>query len=121
MIICIPTVDEKGFLSTISKHLGRTPYLTILYIEDNKIEAIKTIKNNNNHQKSAPAPTDIIINSKTNILICTNLGPKAMSILHENNIQIFAPVSGKVKDVIHDWKEHTLPLAEQSPCNECSC
>ena len=45
----IPTINEGGLLSDISMHFGRTPYLTIIKIENDEIKDIDIIEIHGKH------------------------------------------------------------------------
>lgn len=48
------------------------------------------------------------------MLICGNLGQKAISILRENGINVFSGVNGQVKDVFNQWKHGKLSITDIS-------
>lgn len=47
--IGIPTINEGGLLSDVSMHFGRTPYLTIVKIENDEMKDIDTIEIQGKH------------------------------------------------------------------------
>ena len=57
-IIGVPTLNNKGLLSDISMHFGRTPYLTTIKIEDNKIKDIDTIEILGKHTGGSKTPAE---------------------------------------------------------------
>ncbi len=116
--IGIPTINEGGLLSEISMHFGRTPYFTIIKFENDKIEEIKTIKILGKHIGGSNTPAEIILNSGVNVLICGNLGPKAVSMIRDSGIEVYSGASGKVKDGFKAWKMGKLQLADENSCNE---
>jgi len=90
--IAIPVIDGK-----LSAHFGHAPYFFIYQTEDNKI-----IK----EQMETPPPHEFgvipnwLAENKVTDLITGGIGPKAVDILNQNNINVFsgAPVDepGKV-------------------------
>lgn len=112
MIICIPTMDSEGLFSEISVHFGKSPYFTLLDIKDNKIEKIEIIKNIGRHEGGKKTPAEIIIQSKPDILLCANLGSKAVQMLNKNNVKIFVGASEDVENTFEEWKNDNLQLAD---------
>lgn len=120
-LICIPTLDGSGLLAEVSMHFGKSPYFTLINIENGEIKEINVIESTGKHGGGSKTPAEIIIDSKANVLICGNLGSKAISMLRSSGIEVFSGASGKVKDVIKEWKMGTLPIADKSVCNEKDC
>ena len=121
-LICIPTLNEGGLLADVSMHFGKTPYFTFIKLEDGEIKDIDVKESFGKHGGGYKTSSEVILNSETDILICGNLGPKAVLMLRENGIQIFSGASGKLKDVLNDWKKGNLSVAsENSSCKEKHC
>lgn len=115
MMICIPTVDEGGLLSHVSTHFGKTSYFTFIKLENGKIKEINAIGSTGSG--SSRTPTELILNSKVDMLICGSLGTKAIFTLHSNGIEVISGASGKVKDVFDEWKVGMLP--QGNLCKNC--
>jgi predicted Fe-Mo cluster-binding NifX family protein len=116
--IGIPTINEGGLLSDISMHFGRTPYLTIVKIENDEIKDIDTIEIQGKHTGGSKTPAEIISNSGVDILICGNLGPKAVSMLQNSKMEVYSGASGKVEDALNAWQTGLLKLADENSCND---
>lgn len=117
-LICIPSVDDRGLDSVISGHFGKTPYFTLLKTENNEIKNVNIVKSRGKHSGGSKTPAEIIIDSNADVLICGNLGPKAVLMLRNNGINIFSGASGTVKDAYDMWKSGKLALTYESSCNE---
>jgi predicted Fe-Mo cluster-binding NifX family protein len=99
-------------------HFGKTPYFTFIKLEDGKIKDIEVIESLGKHRGGANTPAEIIADSNTNVLICGNLGSKAVLMLREKDIMVFSGASGKVKDALNRWKQGLLQPADENSCNE---
>jgi len=99
-------------------HFGKTPYFTFINVEDGKIKDINVIESLGKHSGGAKTPAEIILSSGADVLICGNLGPKAVSMLRENGITVFSGASGKVDDAYKEWKMGKLSFADENSCNE---
>ena len=118
--IGIPTLDEGGLLSEISMHFGRTPYFTIIKFENDEIKDIHAIEIIGKHIGGSKTPAEIALNSGLDVLICGNLGPKAVSMLQDSGMEVYSGASGNVKDAFNAWKTGMLQLADENSCNEKS-
>ena len=119
MIICIPSMDKEGLFSEISVHFGKSPYFTILDVKDNKIEEIEVIKSEGKHTGGKKTPAEIIIQSKPDVLLCANLGSKAIQMLNKEGVKIFIGASGDVENTFEEWKNNNLePADEKTVCIE---
>lgn len=116
--IGIPTLNNGGLLSDISMHFGRTPYLTIIKIENDEIKDIDTIEIQGKHTGGSKTPAEIISNSGVDVLLCGNLGPKAVSMLQNSGMEVYSGASGKVEDAFKAWQTGMLQLADENSCND---
>lgn len=116
--VCIPSLNDGGLLSDISMHFGKTPYFTFIKLEDGEIKDIEVIESFGKHRGGTNTPAEIIADSNANVLICGNLGSKAVLMLREKDIMVFSGASGKVKDALNKWKQGLLQLADENSCNE---
>lgn len=116
--ICIPSLSAGGLLSDISMHFGKTPYFTFIKYEEGEIKNIKVVESLGKHGGGPKTPAEIIRDSGANILICGNLGPKAVFMLNDNGIKVFSGASGTVNDAFKAWKSGMLSLADENSCNE---
>lgn len=117
-LICIPSLNEGGLLSDISMHFGKTPYFTFIKLEEGEIKDEDVIKSLGKHRGGSKTPAEIITGFGADVLICGNLGPKAVSMLRDNGIRVFSGASGTVNDALKEWKLGKLSIADENSCNE---
>jgi predicted Fe-Mo cluster-binding NifX family protein len=119
-VICIPTLNEGGLLSEISMHFGKSSYFTFIKLENGEIIEINVIESAGKHNGGSKTPAEIIIDSGVDVLICGGLGTRAISMLRDDGIEVFSGASGKVRDVIKEWKIGFLPITDENVCrNGC--
>lgn len=117
--MCVPSMDSKGLSSEISIHFGKSPYFTILSVKDNKIEEIEVFESLGKHNGGNMTPAEIIIQSQADMLLCANLGSKAVQMLRQSGIKIFVGASDTVGNTFEEWKNDKLHFAdENSGCIE---
>jgi len=114
MKIAIPTMGIKGLDEEVSQHFGRAPTYTIVDIETNEV---KIINNTSQHTGGQGHPPEIIAKEGINVVLCSGLGPKAITMFESFGIDVFVGASGNVKGAIAMWKEGKLPRATDA--NAC--
>lgn len=118
--ICIPSLDDQGLSSEISNHFGKSPYFTLLIIDGTKIEKIDVIKSLGMHEGGRLTPAEIINQFNSDVLLCANLGSKAVQLLHQYGIKVFVGASGTVENTFEEWKKDNLRLADDESVCKCS-
>ncbi|MCK9151526.1 NifB/NifX family molybdenum-iron cluster-binding protein [Methanobacterium alcaliphilum] len=111
-------MEKNGLTSNISLHFGKTPYFALLNEENGQIKDIQFIESRGKHGGGSLTPAEIILNSDADILICGNLGLKAVNMLQQHNIQVFSGANGNVQEIFEQWKNGNLSLAGSDSCTE---
>lgn len=111
-------MGKNGLNSNISQHFGKTPYFTFLEEKKGQIVEITFVESLGKHLGGSLTPAEIILNSDADILICGNLGSKAVNMLQQNNIQVFSGANGTIEEVFGQWKSGNLFLADETSCSE---
>ena len=117
--ICVPSMESTGLLSEISTHFGKTPYFTILEVENEEIKTIEIKKIESRHAGGKKTPAEIIIEINPDVVLCANLGLKAVEMLKEHGITINVGASGTVENTFNDFINGKLKLGtENTVCME---
>ncbi|NMC60943.1 MAG: dinitrogenase iron-molybdenum cofactor biosynthesis protein [Candidatus Methanofastidiosa archaeon] len=103
MKVAIPTDLNGGLSDTIFNHFGMAPTYTIIEIIDNKVIDFEIIDNNSDHFGGSESPVELLLNKNVGIVICSNLGPRAMEVLRERGFDLFFTKREKVKDIIEKF------------------
>jgi predicted Fe-Mo cluster-binding NifX family protein len=108
MKIAVSSTD-KNIESNVSDVFGRCPYFVIAEIKDNKIEKTEVVKNENTDQMSGAgiSTAQLMAEKNVNAIITGNVGPRALDVLNQFNIEIYAG-EGIVKDVLQDFIDKKL-------------
>ena len=89
--------------------------------EDGEIKDVDTVESFSKHKGGSRTPAEIILNSDAKILICGNLGQKAVYMLRESDMEVFSGASGKVEEILKNWQDGKLIFADENSCDEKSC
>lgn len=108
MKIVIPTDDEKGLDGKIAKHFGRCNTYTFLD-EDGKI--IEIIDNTSEHMGGQSLPPELMKKYGANVLLCHDLGPRALNLCQELGIEVYCSQAQTVREIFLMWKNNKLQKA----------
>jgi predicted Fe-Mo cluster-binding NifX family protein len=107
-------MESTGLFSEISTHFGKTPYFTILDVENEEIKTIEIEKIESRHAGGKQTPAEIVIKLNPDVVLCANLGLKAVEMLKENGIKIFVGASGTVENTFKAFINDQLKLANEN-------
>lgn len=112
--VCIPTLSWNGLDDYVCEHFGRAPTFTIVDLVTNKVEVIP---NTSEHMGGSGLPPEMMRNRNVNVVICSNLGPRAIHMLEKFGIEVYVGAFGTVREAIQAWQSGKL----QQATNETAC
>jgi predicted Fe-Mo cluster-binding NifX family protein len=108
MRIVIPTDNKKGLNDKIAEHFGRCETYTFL---NEKGKVIEIIENTSEHMGGKGLPVDIMKKHKANVLLCKDLGPKALNFCEQYKIDVYVHQVETVKEIFKLWKNKKIKKA----------
>jgi len=114
MKVAVPTMGKNGLNDEVSPHFGRAPTFTIVDTETNEV---KVINNTSQHTGGQGYPPEIMQKEGTEVMLCSGLGPRAITMFETFGIEVFVGASGTVKNAIAMWKDGKLQ--EATDANAC--
>lgn len=108
MKIVIPTDGQKGLDETVAQHFGRSQTYTFL---NEKGAVIEIIENTSEHMGGQGLPPELMKQHGANILLCRDLGPRALSLCAELGIAVYASQAETVKAIFEMWQNNKLKQA----------
>ncbi|MFW6040539.1 MAG: NifB/NifX family molybdenum-iron cluster-binding protein [Thermoplasmatota archaeon] len=116
MKIAVPTMDDGGLDKDISPHFGRCSTFTIY---DLKNDETNIIPNNSKHKGGKGNPPELLAKENVDVLICKNLGRKAVTLFNNLGMEVYSGAQGKAKEGIDSWKNNRLTKTSvQDACSE---
>ena len=108
MKIAVSSID-KNIESNVSDVFGRCPYFIIAEINDKKIEKSEIIKNKSIDQMGGAgiSTAQLMAEKDVNIVITGNVGPRALDVLNQFNIEIYSG-EGVIKRVLQEFIDGKL-------------
>ena len=108
MKIVIPTNNKKGLNDKIADHFGRCKTYTFL---DKKGEVIEIIDNTSEHMGGMGLPPELMKKHGADILLCKDLGPRALNLCRELGIEVYVCQAKTVKEIFEMWKNNKIKKA----------
>jgi len=108
MKIVIPTNDKEGLNSKLAEHFGRCNTYTFL---DENGKVIEVIDNTSEHMGGTGLPPELMKKHGANVLLCRDLGPRALDLCGEFGIEVYVYQAETVKEIFTLWKNKKLKKA----------
>jgi predicted Fe-Mo cluster-binding NifX family protein len=108
MKIVIPTDGRNGLDEKVADHFGRCRTYTFLNDEGNIIEIAD---NSGEHMGGQSLPPELIKQYGANVLLCHDLGPRALESCHRLGIEVYVSQARTVSDFFIMWKNNKLKEA----------
>jgi len=116
MKIVIPTNNKKGLNDKIADHFGRC--LTYTFI-DEKGNLLEVIGNTSEHMGGVGLPPELMKKHGADILLCKDLGPRALNLCRELGIEVYVCQAKTVKEIFEMWKNNKIKKAgAEDVCEE---
>lgn len=116
MRIVIPTNNKTGLADKVAEHFGRCLTYTFL---DEQGEVLKIIDNTSEHMGGAGLPPELMKKYEADILLCKELGPRALNLCQQLGMAVYVSSAETVKDIFELWKNNKLKQANnQDICQE---
>ena len=112
--LCIPSSGSGGLKDSVGEHFGRVPNYTLV---DSKTEQVDILENKSQHKGGAGLPANILAREGVDVLICANLGRKAIDLCNQHGIEVHIGADGTVQEAIRKW--HEGKLEEATTNNAC--
>jgi predicted Fe-Mo cluster-binding NifX family protein len=116
MKIVIPTDGKEGLDDKIAEHFGRCNTYTFL---DENGKILEIIDNTSEHMGGVGLPPELMKKHSANVLLCRGLGPRALNLCREFNIEVYVQPAETVKEIFEMWKNNKLQKASsEDVCEE---
>jgi len=106
--IVIPTNDKKGIEDTVAEHFGRC--LTYTFLNE-KGEVVEIIDNVSEHGGGQGLPPELMKDHGANVLLCRELGPRALNLCKELGIEVYVCQAETVREIFEMWKNNKIKKA----------
>lgn len=108
MKIVIPTDGKKGLRDNVAEHFGRCNTYTFL---DEKGKILEIIDNTSEHMGGSVLPPELMKNHGADILLCRELGPRALNLCKQLEIDVYVHRAKTVKEIYELWKNNKIKKA----------
>jgi predicted Fe-Mo cluster-binding NifX family protein len=108
MKITVPTNGKAGLDEEVAQHFGRCNTYTIL---DENGKVLEVIDNTSEHMGGSGLPPELMKKHGADILLCRDLGPRAIMLCNELGIEVFVGHANSVREMFSAWKAGELKKA----------
>ncbi len=108
MKIVIPTDGRQGLGEKVADHFGRCHTYTFL---DGNGKLLEIIKNTSEHMGGKDLPPELMKEHGADVLLCHDLGPRALNLCAEFGIEVYCGQAQTVGDFFALWKNNKLKKA----------
>ena len=116
MKIVIPTNNKKGLEDTVAEHFGRCQTYTFL---NEKGEVVEIVDNTSEHMNGKGLPPELMKKHGADILLCKDLGPRALDLCSQLKIDVYVSQAETVKEIFEMWKNNEIKKAgAEDVCEE---
>jgi len=105
MKLCIPTLGTGGLEDLVSEHFGRAPTFTVV---DMANSGVKVVENTGEHFGGVGNTPELVAGAGAEIMLCSGLGPRAISMFEQLGIEVYVGASGTVKDAVSAFQAGML-------------
>jgi len=114
MKVCITTMEKGGMDDELSDHFGGSPTFTMI---DSETKDVKIFPNRSDHFGGTGKPPEQIENLGATVVICRGIGPKAMIMLRDFEIDVYTGSTGNARNAFDMWSSGKLEKATiQNAC-----
>lgn len=107
MLLCIPSRDDGTLEAPTSPHFGRAPNYSLVETETGHAEVID---NDGHHHGGRRSPPKIVAETGADVLLCSNLGQKAVERFDAMDIEVYCGVEGSVSEAIEQFEADDLEV-----------
>jgi len=116
MRIVIPTNGKRGLDDIVAEHFGRCNTYTFL---DEKGKVVEIIDNTSEHMGGSGLPPELMKEHGANVLLCKELGPRALNLCWDLGIEVYVYPAKTVKEIFEMWKNKKIKRANSDDvCEE---
>jgi len=101
-------MDHQGLNGQVCGHFGQAPTYTIY---DSETEKVRVVDNRSQHMGGVGLPPEHLHREGVNIMLCSGLGPKAVSMFESFGIEVYVGANSTVRQSLELFLQGKLPLA----------
>lgn len=107
MIVCFPTVEDKGLESRLSGHFGSAPWFVAVDTETGEAKAVPN--RNKEHEHGRCNPVGALSGLSPDAVVVRGIGPGAIGKLQAMNLKVLRAQASTVKQALEQFQQGSLP------------
>lgn len=101
--IVIPTENQEGINSQIAQHFGRSPFFTIVELDNGKIAKVSTVPNTSEHVGGTGSPFDVLVQLNPKAVIVNGMGPRGIMNFNNAGVKVLRATAGVVDKIVEAY------------------
>ena len=118
MRIVISTENNAGMGSTVSNHLGRSPFFALIDLEGDEVQKVQLIPNPHLEHHRPGEPAEFVASLGAEVIISGGMGQRAHVIFEAQGIKRATRASGTVQEAIASYLAGKLSSDESCDQHE---
>lgn len=107
--ILMPVVEDSGLQSRLAEHFGRTPYFSILEVDEKGVvKGQEVVPNAGEHFGGGGRRADFIMGLKPDVIIVYGMGPRGLQIYQSVNVAVLQAKGETVEKVFQAYRNDEL-------------
>lgn len=109
MRILMPVIEDSGLQSRLAEHFGRTPYFSILELDEKgAVKGQEVVPNAGEHFGGGGRRADYILKLKPNVIIVHGMGPRGLQAYQSVNVAVLRAKGDTVEKVFEAYSNNEL-------------
>ncbi|MGD6808277.1 MAG: NifB/NifX family molybdenum-iron cluster-binding protein [Candidatus Bathyarchaeia archaeon] len=101
--IVVPTENQEGIKALIAEHFGRSPYFTIVELDNGKIVNVSTVENTSEHVGGVGSPFDALVQINPKAVIVNGMGPRGIMNFNNAGVKVLRANSVIVSKIVEAY------------------
>ncbi|XHH09523.1 MAG: NifB/NifX family molybdenum-iron cluster-binding protein [Candidatus Bathyarchaeia archaeon] len=106
--IVVPTENQEGMNAQVAEHFGRTPYFTVVELDNGKVVKVDTVTNTSEHVGGVGTAFEQIIALNPKAIIVNGMGPRGIMNFNNAGVKVLRATAQVVNKVVEAYNAGQL-------------
>jgi len=115
--IVVPTENQEGINAIVAEHFGRTPYFTVVELDNGKIVNVITVTNTSEHVGGVGTAFEQIIALEPKAIVVNGMGPRGIMNFSNSGVKVLKANAQIVNKIVEAYTAGQLSELSEG-CSE---
>lgn len=101
--IVVPTENQEGINAIVAEHFGRTPYFTVVELDNGKIVTVSTVTNTSEHVGGVGTAFEQIIALEPKAILVNGMGPRGIMNFNNAGVKVLRANAQVVNKLVESY------------------